>query len=251
MDITINLAREPFVDLQPILKCLRYAIGVLAFVALVLLVLTLVTCRKTDVARSDLRTLEGRRSIVVRERQSYEAMLRDPESKKVFMQTRDLNRIVDAKALSWTLVMQELEGVLPSGVQVSAIEPARAKDGSITLRLRVLGPRDKSIDLVRHLEVSSRFLSPRIVDESAVGNSGPTQTSTPPGASSITEFDLLAGYNAGSSDLISVPPPGNESVDPAPDHAALERHNEVPSETTGKDVGKSKVHQLASVGGGK
>ena len=250
MDITINLATEPFIDLRPVVKWLRNAIGVLAFLSLVLLVLAFVVRRKADEARNLIRSLDGRRSIALRERQGYEAMLHSPESMKIFMQTNDLNRIVDSKALSWTLVMQELEGVLPSGVQVSAIEPARAKDGSITLRLRVLGPRDKSIDLVRHLELSSRFLSPRIVDESAANNGGPTQTSAPAGASSITEFDLLAGYDASSSGLIDVLPPGGESADTSPKRAALEGHNELPG-TSGKDVGKSAMHQVSSPGVGK
>ena len=45
--------------------------------------------------------------------------------------------------------MEDLETVLPSGVQVTTLEPIRDKDGHITLRLRVLGPRDRSIQLYR------------------------------------------------------------------------------------------------------
>ena len=43
---------------------------------------------------------------------------------------------------SWTLAMEDLETVLPGGVQVTTLEPMRDKDGHITLHLRVLGPRD-------------------------------------------------------------------------------------------------------------
>ena len=145
MEITINLAREPFVDLRPILKWLRNTIGVLAFLSLVLLTLVFVVHRKIDEARNYIRSLEDRLSLVRRERQDYEAALRSPDSAKIFMETKALNQLVDAKALSWTLVMQELEGVLPSGVQVSAVEPTRAKGGGITLRLRVQGPETRAL----------------------------------------------------------------------------------------------------------
>jgi type IV pilus assembly protein PilN len=224
---------------------------VLAFVSLVLLILAFVVHRKIDKARDYLQTLQGQVSTAHRERQGYEAMLHSPESEKIFMQANDLSQIVDAKALSWTLVMQELEGVLPNGVQVSAIEPARTKDGSITLRLRVQGPRDKSLDLVRHLEVSQRFLFPRIVDEAPVINGGSNQNSTPPSASSVTQFDLLAGYNTSTSDYTSDLPPGNESADTASNHAALQGHNEASPDHAGRDTGKSKVPLPGAPGGGK
>jgi len=55
--------------------------------------------------------------------------------------------------------MEDLETVLPGGVQVTTLEPTRDKDGHITLHLRVVGPRDLSIRLVENLEHSRRFLS--------------------------------------------------------------------------------------------
>jgi len=249
MEITINLAREPFVDLRPILKWLRNAIGVLAFLSLVLLTLVFVVHRKIGEARNYIRSLEDRLSLVRRERQDYEAAFHSPDSAKILTQTKALNQIVDAKALSWTLVMQELEGVLPSGVQVSAVEPTRAKDGSITLRLRVQGPRDKSIDLVRHLELSGRFLSPRIVDESASINGDAAQKSAPPGASRITQFDLLAGYDESSSDGTGAVSPGDESADTGSSHTALDRHNEAPPDATGRNADRLRAQSLGSPGG--
>ena len=73
--------------------------------------------------------------------------------------------------------MEDLETVLPGGVQVYTLEPVRAKDGDITLHLRVAGPRDRAMELVRNLEHSKHFLLPRITGENAdagegVGRSG-------------------------------------------------------------------------------
>ena len=56
---------------------------------------------------------------------------------------RILNELFDEKAFSWTLAMEAMETVLPAGVQVTSIEPIRAKDGHITVHLRVLGPTIK------------------------------------------------------------------------------------------------------------
>jgi type IV pilus assembly protein PilN len=91
--------------------------------------------------------------------------------------------------------MEDLETVLPSGVQVSTIEPARAKDGHITLRLRVIGPRDRAVELVRNLEHSKRFLLPRIVGENAESTGGPGQKMEIVSASNRVDFDVLAEYN--------------------------------------------------------
>jgi type IV pilus assembly protein PilN len=109
-----------------------------------------------------------------------------------------LNKLFDEKAFSWTLAMEDLETVLPGGVQVTNLEPARDKFGHITLRLRVLGPRDRAVDLVRNLEHSKRFLLPKIIGENAEGSDRPGQQLTPVSASDRVEFELLAEYNPAS-----------------------------------------------------
>ena len=92
--------------------------------------------------------------------------------------------------------MEDLETVLPGGVQVSTLEPVRAKDGDITLHLRVVGPRDRAVDLVSNLEHSRRFLFPRIVGENARRRRRRCQQQLQPvSASNRVDFDLLAEYN--------------------------------------------------------
>ena len=93
--------------------------------------------------------------------------MQQPANAQLLDQAEALNQLFDEKAFSWTLAMEDLETVLPGGVQVTSIEPIRDKDGHITLHLRVVGPRDLADDLVRNLEHSRRFLLPRIVGENA------------------------------------------------------------------------------------
>ncbi len=121
--------------------------------------------------------------------------MRQPANAQVLTQAVALNQLFDQKAFSWTLAMEAMETVLPSGVQITSIEPIRAKDGHITVHLRVVGPRDRAVDLVSNLERSRRFLQPRIVGETAESSSGPAQRQEPISASNLFDFDLLADYN--------------------------------------------------------
>jgi type IV pilus assembly protein PilN len=122
--------------------------------------------------------------------------MRQPANAQLLKQAAALNKLFDVKAFSWTLAMEDLETVLPGGVQVSTLEPIRdEKTSVITLHLRVIGPRDRAIDLVRNLEHSRRFLLPRIVGENAVETTGrPGEPLEPVSVSNRVNFDVLADY---------------------------------------------------------
>ena len=66
------------------------------------------------------------------------------------------------------------------------------------MHLRVIGPRDRDVDLVHNLEHSRHFLLPRIVGETAESEGGPNQRLEPVSASNRVNFDLLADYNPAS-----------------------------------------------------
>jgi type IV pilus assembly protein PilN len=196
MRITLNLATRPFVDLGPAIKRLRIAMGVLAGVCLLLLLGLHEVHQKAEKARAHEHSLDGAIAQVQKERQGYVAMMKKPDNAALVAQVEMLNQLFEQKSFSWTLAMENLETVLPAGVQVTQIQPVRAKGGQITLQLRVLGPHDLSVDLVRNLEHSRRFRNPRISGESAEsGGSGPNQRLEPVSASNRFEFDLLADYN--------------------------------------------------------
>jgi type IV pilus assembly protein PilN len=195
MRVQINLATRPFADLGPALKQLRIAMGVLAFVAIALALGLRALHEKAEAARTRDHSLDGQIARITQERQGYQAMMRKPENAEVLAQAEALNALFDEKAFSWTLAMEDLETVLPGGVQVTSIEPNRDKDGHITLHLRVLGPRDRAIELVSNLERSRHFLEPRIVGESSESSGAPGERLEPVSASNRVNFDVLAEYN--------------------------------------------------------
>jgi type IV pilus assembly protein PilN len=195
MRISVNLATRPFTDLGPVLKQLRIAMAVFAVVSLGLALGLRAFHVKAEESRARAHSLDGSIDRVNRERQGYEAMMRQPQNAELLTRVGALNQLFEQKAFSWTLAMEDLEMVLPAGVQVNSLEPTRDKEGHITLRLRVVGPRDKGIDLVRNLERSKHFVLPRITSENSESTAGPGQAIEPVSASNRVNFDVLADYN--------------------------------------------------------
>ena len=195
MRISINLATRPFADLSPALKRLRIGMGVLALLAFAFGIGLHFVHSKADQARQRERALDAQVARITQERQSYQDLMNRPDNAQLLKQADALNRLFDEKAFSWTLAMENLETVLPAGVQVSTIEPTREKDGHISLHLRGVGPRDRSVELVRNLEHSRRFLQPRIVGETSENSNLPNQRLEPVSASNRFTFDLFADYN--------------------------------------------------------
>jgi type IV pilus assembly protein PilN len=195
MRITLNLATRPFTDHGPAVKRLRIGMAVLAALCLLFLIGLHLFDSQAAEARAREHSLDGDLARIEAERQQDQDLMRQPGNAQVLTQAQFLNERFDEKAFSWTLAMEAMETVLPAGVQVSSIEPQRRKDGHITVELRVLGPHDRSVDLVRNLEHSRRFLEPRIESESAENSSNANQQLGPVSATNRFEFELFADYN--------------------------------------------------------
>jgi type IV pilus assembly protein PilN len=196
--ITLNLATRPFADLGPAIKRLRIAMAAMAVVAIGLGLGLHALHNKSEIARARDHSLDGQIGRISQEREGYQAMMRKPDNAKLLDQSVALNHMFDDKSFSWTVAMEELETVLPGQVMVQNLEPIRAKDGHITLHLRVAGPRNLSVNLVRNLEHSRHFILPRIVGEtSEAQEGGPNRQMEPVSESNRFDFDLLADYNPG------------------------------------------------------
>jgi type IV pilus assembly protein PilN len=129
MRITLNLATRPFADFGPAIKRLRIAMGVLALLAVCLLLGLRALHQKAEQARAREHSLDGQLASISAERQRYQAMMQQPDNARLLAQADTLNKLFDEKAFSWTLAMENLETVLPGGVQVTTLEPVRAKRG--------------------------------------------------------------------------------------------------------------------------
>jgi type IV pilus assembly protein PilN len=177
------------------MKRLRIAMIVLAVFSLAALGVLHLVHSKAEAARAREHSLDGAIAKINAERQGYEAMMAQPKNAQFMTEVDELNDLFDDKAFSWTMAMESLETELPGGVQVTQIEPQRSKTGQITLRLRVVGPHNLADDLVKNLEHSRRFQSPRIVGEEAESANNPnSKTIEPVSVSNRYNFDLQAEY---------------------------------------------------------
>jgi type IV pilus assembly protein PilN len=195
--VAINLASRPFADLAPAIKNLRIAMGALAVVAVALALGLHALHDKAEAARARAHSLDGKIAQITQEHQQYLATMQQPDNARTLRQAESLNQLFDEKSFSWTLAMEDLETVLPAGVQVTTLEPT-VKDGQISVRLRVVGPRDRDVELVQNLEHSRHFILPRIVGETAESEGGPNQRAEPVSASNRVNFDMLADYTPGA-----------------------------------------------------
>jgi type IV pilus assembly protein PilN len=201
--IALNLATRPYADLGPAMRRLRIGVGALAALCLALALGLHAVHNKAEAARAREHSLDGQLARVNAERQGYTRMMQQPDNASLLRQAATLNQIFDEKTFSWTLAMENLETVVPGGVQVTMLEPTRDKTGQITLHLRVVGPRDLALDMVRNLEHSKRFLQPRIVGENAESaSSGPNRPAEPVSATNRFNFDILSEYNPPSPDEV-------------------------------------------------
>lgn len=195
MRISVNLATRPFVELRPLFARLRIAMAALAVLAIGLTIGLRLMSKRVDAAESRMRELKTQTSVLVNQRQANEARMRQPSNQAVLERSRFLNDVFQRKSFSWTAVMMDLENVLPAGVQVTSIQPVITPDGDVNIRLLVSGERDREVDLMRNLERSQRFVSPRLVNESAQSQ----DQSSRPAAAGLTagavNFDILSGYN--------------------------------------------------------
>lgn len=194
MRVSVNLASHPFIELRPIFARLRIAMAMLVLIAIGLGVALRLSSRRVSAAEARMQDLQNRTAALVNERTANEARMRQPQNQAILERSRFLNEVFERKSFSWTAVMMDLENVLPAGVQVTSIEPVITPDGDVNIRLRVSGDRDREVELVRNLERSQRFISPRPVTESAHSQdqNRPIAPGLPPGA---VEFEILSGYN--------------------------------------------------------
>lgn len=198
MNVSINLATRPFVELRPLLARLRLAMIALAVLAIGLILGLRALQTRASEATAKMDALKAQTAEYQNRMLVNETRMKQPQNRAVLDRAQFLNELFEKKSFSWTAVMMDLENVLPAGVQVTSIDPSISKEGEVSIRLRVTGVREKAVELVRNLEKSKRFLSPRLSNESLQAN----QQGTPAAAAAQlagvpggVQFDILSGYN--------------------------------------------------------
>lgn len=195
MKITLNLASQPYVDLRSVLRRVRLLMLALIVLAVPLFFLLRSEQKKAQFANDRIHSMQNKVQAFETRQQNYEALMRRPQNAIVLRKADYLNSLFRRKAFSWTATMTDLETVLPGGVQVLSLDPAIMKNGDVVIHLRVIGARDRAIQLVQNLEKSRHFASPRLAGETLAQSSNPNSNQFQPiSESSLVNFDILADY---------------------------------------------------------
>jgi type IV pilus assembly protein PilN len=195
MKITVNLASQPYVELDPVHKRLRTWMAILALTGCALWFLYRSERGQAEAAVARVTTVQQQVQQLESQEQHYKTLMAEPKNAAILQQSDFLNGLFRRKAFSWTATMEDLENVLPAGVQVLSIEPIISKDGHVSIRLRVTGARDRALDLIRNLEQSKHFASPRLTAETlATNGNGQTAAMQPVSATNQVNFEILADY---------------------------------------------------------
>jgi type IV pilus assembly protein PilN len=194
MKITVNLATRPFVELGSIYRRLQTWMAILAVLGLALWFMYRSERVQAEGKLAYVAGVENNVKRLEQQRASYQALMQQPKDAAILAQSDYLNDRFKHKAFSWTATMTDLETVLPSGVEVLSIDPIVAKDGHVTIRLRVTGGRDRALDLIRNLEQSKHFAQPRLANETLATGNGPPGMVQDISGNSAVNFDILADY---------------------------------------------------------
>jgi type IV pilus assembly protein PilN len=196
MKISVNLATHPYVELRPVYTRLRTWMAILALTGLALWFMYRSEHAQAQEAQARVAEVQHRVQQLEAEQQSYKEMMAEPHNAGILKQADYLNGLFRRKAFSWTATMEDLENVLPSGVQVLSIDPIIAKDGHVTIHLRVTGARDRALDLIRNLEQSKHFAAPRLEAETLANTDTGSgrQVAQPISDTNQVNFDILADY---------------------------------------------------------
>jgi len=185
MRFDINLASQPYEDARQFWMRWGTALGACSLFTLVLLTMTVVGWVN---ARRDHQTIAQIRAAIAdrdQRRMEAERFLGLPENRTTRDESQVLNELIERKAFSWTLVLENLEKVMPARVHLVSIHPELDPENQLALKMTVAGDsRDRAIELAQRMEDSRRFAQTNIVSErSTQSKNGDTE-----------QFDIAALY---------------------------------------------------------
>lgn len=165
MRFDINLASQPYEDVQVFLLRWGTATGALALFTLFLVATAIAgwwgardVRQRMDLASAEMQELD-------RDKATAETLLSQPQNHDLLERSRFLNGLIARKAFSWTQLFMDLEKIMPPRVHVVSLQP-EAGESQVALRLLVEGDsREHALDLVRRMEGSERFRLARVKSE--------------------------------------------------------------------------------------
>jgi type IV pilus assembly protein PilN len=158
MRIPVNLASEPFQQVRPVLAATA-ALGLVLSASLAsLLYLTVQERGRAAETRREIAALQQQVASLSREQAQLQELLRRPENAAVLDQAAFLNSLLYRKAISWTRIFGDLEGVMPHNVRLISIRPQVDSQSEIFLDMVVASQAQPPvIEMLQRMENSPLF----------------------------------------------------------------------------------------------
>src|ERR1700722_9058402 len=168
MRLDINLASQPYEDAKQFWTRWGTAVGALGVLTLGLLIMTIggwVHARRDHIAMAERRAAIDDRDRI---RASAESFLNRPENRNTRDTSQFLNELIERKAFCWTLVLENLEKVMPPRVHLVSIQPTLDEDNQLAMKMSVAGDSvERALELPRRMEASGRFARTYILTENS------------------------------------------------------------------------------------
>jgi len=196
MQLNINLASQPYEAARQFRRMIGSVVGVLVVVTVLLLGYILYQRVQSRSVNQQLALVQQEMDNLDREEMQARILLAKPANREVADQSEFLNELFARKALSWTRLFTEMEKIMPPDLRVVSIKQEYTKAGDLLLHMTVAtDARERAVELVQHMEKSSHFRQPQMVNESVMTNT--SDQSAGPGNNLI---DVAAIYVPGAAD---------------------------------------------------
>jgi len=167
VQLNINLASKPFLDVRSVLLRWGGWVLLLAVCTVLLVVAALSGWRQTRAVDAKVAQVQSEVDALDAERREAQQVLDAPANNMVVERSKFFNGMIARKTFSWTRVFMQMEKIMPAHLHITSIAPElHPADNSVTVHLTVAGTsRDAAVELVKRLEQSPAFRDARIVEE--------------------------------------------------------------------------------------
>lgn len=150
MRVPINLASRPFQKTRPMLVAsAAIAVALLGLLGM-LISLSVTESGQAASTKAEIARLQAELRKSQAEQAQLNALLREPDNASVLERNLFLNRLLYAKAISWTRLFSDLEKVTPYNVRLMEIRPQITADRQVYLDMVVAA--DSAVPVVKMLQ---------------------------------------------------------------------------------------------------
>jgi Tfp pilus assembly protein PilN len=158
MRIPLNLATQPFRRDRPVLIASALVAILLIGSLGVLTMLAISERREVNETRAVLRRINAQIARIEGDQGKLDAAMRQPGNEEVLDRSVLFNALIRRKAISWTMIFEDIEKVLPPNVRVVSIRPQMNARNQVSLDLVVASSSPEPvIGFIAKLEGSDAF----------------------------------------------------------------------------------------------